>query len=269
MKLYDQRVSKNVSVSSAAFFANFIYVIIGMIFCFLEQFINPTGESYDVIFGIIEFIVVTVYWITINIIYFSRPGRTKSGTTITYLVFTNLPIIVFTVATIIIMVYFPTTEFQYSWNLLTWVVAPTLFWYLPFSYAYYSFGFYINLPTFLAIILVYIILLQIIGILCGYAWISRVQEKEAAKKRQRERLRQRRNLRPVTLERQEHEAEITVVTEPNINNKMYTGTNPFSGTKTDEKVAVSENLEVVERKNIDETDSKIVKVDTKSIEKNN
>lgn len=198
MKIYNQRISRTFSASTAALIAVIFYIIIAVALNLIQSVIDPTGDTYNEAFGIIQLIIVTLYWIGINYYFFSRPGRTGVGAIVTYLVFTILPIALFTIASICIVEFYPTTDFILSWNLLTWVISPTIFWYLPYSYIYYAFGYSFSLTVFMGVILIYNIAMIFIGIILGLARYSYASEKKAIPKRkQKKRISQN---EPVTIE---------------------------------------------------------------------
>lgn len=187
MKLYNLKVSRSLSISTAALIAIIFYLILVVILNLLQSVIDPTGEAYNEIYSIVELVIISIYWIAINFFFFSRPGRTGASSIIFYLLFLMLPIICFTVATVSVVEFYPTTDFIPSWNLMTWLVAPTLFWYLPYSYIYFVLNYSVSISIFLGIILVYNLSIICIGIVLGLARRSYVVDKVISKRKEKER----------------------------------------------------------------------------------
>ncbi len=180
MKIYNRRISRSIGISTAALLSIIFYIAIVIVLNLSQNMIDPTGESYSEIYGIAQLILVSLYWILINYFYFSRPGKTGFGTILIYLLFMLLPIIAFSIATLVLINLYPTSDFVMSWNLMTWIVSPTLFWYLPYSYIYFVFGYSISISIFIGICLVFNIFVISLGIILGLIRRSYVQEKAAA-----------------------------------------------------------------------------------------
>lgn len=274
MKIYNLRVSKKLRATTAAFFAVILYLLIVIVLNLLQSLIDPSGEEYNLVYGVIQFLVATVYWVIYNYLIFSREGKTSIGAIITYLVFNLFPIIVFTIATAVIVYFYPTTEFTLSWNLLTWIIAPTIFWFLPYSYIYYTFGYYINIPIYMGLMLIYIVLVEIIGIILGLARRAHIKEKEEEYKKQRERSRQMRKNPQIAFESvQNEEAPPTSViiqpTEELENQKLFTGTNPFSVLEDEENLIFTEAFEPMDEEIIDKAhnETEIVNIEVDSLSK--
>ena len=183
MKIYNLRISRSIGISTAALLSVIFYLSIIIVLNLSQNVIDPTGENYSTVFGIAQLVIVTLYWVLINYFYFSRPGKSGFGTILVYLLFMLFPIICFSVATIVLQTYYPITDFILSWNLMTWVIGPTLFWYLPYSYIYYVFGYNISMSLFIIICLAYNICIIGIGIILGLIRRSYVVEKNEALKR--------------------------------------------------------------------------------------
>lgn len=252
MKIYDLKVSNKLSVSTAALFGVLIYLFIVIVLNIIQSFVDPTNEGYNLVYGVIQFLIATLYWIVYNYLIFSRPGQTSFSSAITYLVFTLLPISVFTLASSIMIYFYPTTDFTLSWNILSWIIAPAMFWYLPYSYIFYAFGYYINVPIFMGLMLAYVFLIEIIGIVLGLARRAHVTELEEAVKRQRERSRQMRKNPKLAFEsiKNEEEPPTSAIITPTVemeNEKLFTGTNPFREVDED-KIIYTEAFQKVDSK---------------------
>ncbi len=197
MKFYECKISKSLSMTMGIFLSFTLYLIIVIFLSLLTTYINPSGEAYNSAFGIAQFIGITLYWILINYFFFSAKGETSPKCTILYIVLNSLPIFIFTVATIVLTMYYPSTDFFVSWNLLTWIVGPTLFWYIPYSYLYIAFQAYLTVPMFIAFAFVYQTVIQVMGIVLGLARRSYASEKlkKKAKKEPKRRIHTRRTAR--------------------------------------------------------------------------
>ncbi len=181
MKIYNQRVARSISVSTAGLVAVIFYLLLTLVLNLVQNILNPTGEEFNQIYAMIQLGIISAYWIILNFFYFSRPGKSRASTVIIYTLYTLLPIILFAIGSVVVIEFYPTTEFILSWNLMTWLIGPTLFWFLPYSYIYYSFGFSIPITWFMGIILAYILVIFLMGIILGL--IARSYSAEKATKR--------------------------------------------------------------------------------------
>lgn len=184
MKLYDQKISKHLSAVGGSLLTVCLYLLLTGILHTVLFAIDGEDSAYNTVFGIVSFILATLYWLVIGYVLFGRPGSTGRRPAMSYVFFCMLPIVVFTGVTLLAMYVFPTRDFLPSWNMMTWIVAPTLFWYLPFSYLYYMLGYYLSFPLFMGITLLIIAGVLTIGVILGMARRVRLAEHEEAVRRQ-------------------------------------------------------------------------------------
>lgn len=188
MKIYELKLSRKFRVVSSALMSIAGYLLLVMILNGIQGLLSTDG--YNAVFGIAQIIIVTLYWILLNWALTKNTGGTKGmRAQYAYLFMTLIPIIIFTVITMLLVYAFPTTNFTASWNGLTFAGAPTLYWFLPYGYLYYMVGHFIPIGLFLAICIVYNFAVETIGIILGLTQRTRMEEHEQMIRRQKDRMR--------------------------------------------------------------------------------
>ena len=181
MKQINYRNRRKINPINRALMANFTYILMILIFkgIFDASGMGNAG-SYNMVFGGIEFAVMSVFLIVFNWISFKDTSIDSNKTYSRFLIHELIPIVVMTILTIAVTYLMNSQSFSAQWNVATFVIAPTLFYYLPYGFLY-NFLSMLPLAAFMGICLVYMILLQFIGFLMGSK--SRAYAKEREQKR--------------------------------------------------------------------------------------
>ncbi|SDX85694.1 hypothetical protein [Eubacterium barkeri] len=193
MKQENYRNRRKINAINTALAANFSYIVIVLIFkgIFDALGLGNTG-SYHLIFGGIEFVVVSVFLIAFNWVSFKDASLESNGTYGRFLLLEMIPIGMMTLVTIVLTYVGTNGSFNADWNVATFIVAPTLFWYLPFGIIF-NFASMIPLAAFMAICLVYMIGLQFIGFAIGGKSRAFAKEREQKRLVQERQIMQRQN----------------------------------------------------------------------------
>ncbi len=173
----DYRIKKRIGAFEAALLGNVLYILGVLIFKVLLDWIGTPGQ-YNVILGAVEFGTMSAFWIVFNWLMYRNVADGKKGGFGRYIFYTCLPIFIFTIGSLVIMVLFPGQGFSSTWNQFSFVIAPTLFWYLPFGLVYHFVGSLVPMAAYFAICLVWVILLQGIGIALGSKRRAKMHERE-------------------------------------------------------------------------------------------
>ncbi|MDO4287642.1 MAG: hypothetical protein Q4C55_00500 [Eubacterium sp.] len=171
------RIKKRIGAFESALLGNVLYILGALIFKVALDIIGTAG-GYNLIFGAVEFGVMSLFWVIFNWLMFRNVADGKKGGYGRYIFYACLPIILFTAGSLVVMYAFPGQGFSATWNQFSFVVAPTLFWYLPFGLIYHFIGSYLPVAAFFGISLVWVILLQSVGIALGAKRRAKMHERE-------------------------------------------------------------------------------------------
>lgn len=160
------RLKRRMTPIESALAANLFYIIIVLIFKKLTD-LTASGDSYNYFLGAVELIVTAVFWIGYNWVIFRRASHKKQGSYAGYIILTMLPIFVASVMMTLAIYLMPGTTFGRAWNEFTFLVAPTVFWYMPFGILYAFIGKSLPMIVFVFICFILVIVFQIIGIAIG------------------------------------------------------------------------------------------------------
>ena len=193
MKQENYRNRRKINAINTALAANFSYIVIVLIFKGIFDALGlGNAGSYNLIFGGIEFVVVSVFLIAFNWVSFKDASLESNGTYGRFLLLEMIPIGMMTLATIVLTYVGTNGSFNADWNVATFIVAPTLFWYLPFGIIF-NFASMIPLAAFMAICLVYMVGLQFIGFAIGGKSRAFAKEREQKRLVQERQIMQRQN----------------------------------------------------------------------------
>lgn len=171
------RIKKRMGAFESALLGNVLYILGVLIFKVILDLIGTAG-GYNMIFGAVEFSVMSLFWVAFNWLMFRNVADGKKGGYARYIFYSCLPIIIFTIGTAVIMYGFPGQGFSATWNQFSFVVAPTLFWYLPFGLIYHFLGGILPMAAYFGIYLLWVIVLQAIGIAAGAGRRAKMHERE-------------------------------------------------------------------------------------------
>ena len=160
-------LKRRLTPMGAALLGNFIYLIVCVI---MQQILKPSnmaGNDYNIIIGIIEFAVVVGFWVLFYYLTFRRHISAHGSPYWQYILFSILPIFLITVAGGILLYLFPVNDFASIWNEFSFLMAPMLFYYIPFGLLFKVIGSSIPFMAFLGICLVIMMLAQVLGIALG------------------------------------------------------------------------------------------------------
>lgn len=188
MNFLDTKLTKRMSIFNAALFVNIGYLIVVLILKGIQGLVTSDGV-YSTVFGITEFVVAAIYWIGFNWILFRKADVSDYSRKAIYIIMNLLPAIIFTLLTIFIMYVTPGYDFSTAWNQFTFVIAPTLFWYLPYGYLFYATGMMLPIAAMMIICLLFAGVMQFIGVMIGSSTYAHEQERlRQAKLEQQKRL---------------------------------------------------------------------------------
>lgn len=166
MNQNNYHIKKRMSPIETALIGNLIYVVLVLIFKGILDLMGNDG-NYGIVFGAVEFVLTAAYWIGLNWFLFRNPASHQDGSYGRYVLFSLLPILVFTIISSVVIYTAPGTEFTSAWNQFTFLVAPTIFWYLPFGIIYNFIGSYLPIVAYFGLCLLMVIIFQVIGISLG------------------------------------------------------------------------------------------------------
>lgn len=188
MNFLDTKLTKRITIFNAALFCNLGYLLVVLILKGIQGLVTSDG-TYSTIYGIIEFVVAALYWIGFNWILFRKADVSDYSRKAIYIIMNLLPAIIFTLITIFIMYVTPGYDFSTAWNQFTFVVAPTLFWYIPYGYLFYATGMMLPIAAMMIICLLFAGVMQFLGVLIGSSSYAHEQERlRQAKLEQQKRL---------------------------------------------------------------------------------
>ena len=165
MKQTNFRAKRKRSALTNALIANFLNILIIAVFKLIINVIGP--GHYNVPFGIIQLLLITAFWVGFNYYQFKDAGQESPGDYAFYLLMCMIPTLFFTLLSIIVSSINVGGSFSSTWNLLTFVVAPALYLYIPYGIIYRLIGNSLPLVVFMLICIVYICAVQFIGYLIG------------------------------------------------------------------------------------------------------
>jgi len=125
----------------------------------------PIGGTVNLIYNLVALGIALLFWM----LYFAYVTRNiidkRHGGFFKYIFLTNLPILLFIGFTTFLTYYMDVQGFSANWNAFNFVVAPTLFWFLPFGAVTYVWDTLpIPLWAYPYIALLVIVLFQSLGI---------------------------------------------------------------------------------------------------------
>lgn len=183
MNQNNYHIKKRMSPIETALLGNLIYIVLVLILKNVLDLIGNDG-NYKLWFGAIELVITAGYWIILNWFLFRNPASHQDGSYAKYIFFSLLPILVFTIIATVVIYTAPGTNFTSAWNEFTFLVAPTIFWFLPYGLIYHFIGSALPIVVYFGICLVLVVIFQSIGIAMGSG--RRRKLRERAEKRERE-----------------------------------------------------------------------------------
>nr|NLN97268.1 hypothetical protein [Eubacteriaceae bacterium] len=149
---------------AAALLGNVLYILLVLGIKEVGKFF-PIGGTVNLIYNLVAMGIALLFWM----LYFAYITRNiidkRHGGFFKYIFLTNLPIFIFVGVTTFLTYYSDVQGFSANWNAFNFVVAPSLFWFLPFGAVTYVWD-TISLPLwvypYLALLL--ILLFQSLGI---------------------------------------------------------------------------------------------------------
>jgi len=160
-------LKRRLTPMGAALLGNFIYLVLCVI---MQQILKPSnmaGNDYNVIIGVIELVVGVGFWIGFYYFTFRQHISAHGSPYWQYIFFSVLPIFLITLAGIILLYLFPVNDFSSIWNEFSFLMAPMIFYYIPFGLLFKIVGTSIPFGLFLGICLVLMMLAQVLGIALG------------------------------------------------------------------------------------------------------
>ncbi|MEG0377788.1 MAG: hypothetical protein RR614_04840 [Eubacterium sp.] len=170
-------IRKRMGYIEAALLGNLIYIVLVLLFKKIFDMMGNTG-NYNIILGTVFFVVISAYLIGFNWFVFRNTTEKKGGYYNKYIACAMLPIFVLTLAACTVITVMPGDGFGTIWSQFAFLVAPMLFWYLPFGLVFHFIGNFLPIIVFFIICFAYIIILQMIGIALGAANRTRLRERE-------------------------------------------------------------------------------------------
>lgn len=166
---------KRISAIQGSLVSILLYLILVLLLNTVQRNIPTAGQMAV---EAISLALACIYWVAAYYIIFRNPGEEGQEKPIKYIVLTLLPIGFFTLASAFI-VHFAGGDFSQSWNSFSFVVAPTLFWYLPFGLIYSLLaGTALPFFVFCPLMLVVMIGLQLLGYALGNARRKKIVRQE-------------------------------------------------------------------------------------------
>ena len=187
MNLSTTRLTKRLKIFDTALFCNIFYLLLVLIFKGIQGLLGSNG-TYNLIYGVIEFVVVTFYWVGFNWMIFRKSGTKSQKVRITYILINMAPAIIFTLISILIIYVFPGYDFTTAWTQFSFAISPTLFWYLPYGYLYFAFGAAMPIGLFMVLCLVYAFGAQVVGVMIGASQQLHEEEHQKEVQRQKQRI---------------------------------------------------------------------------------
>ena len=160
-------LKRRLTPMGAALLGNFIYLVLCVV---MQQILKPStmaGNDYNVIVGSIELVVGVGFWIGFYYFTFRQHISAHGSPYWQYIFFSVLPIFLITLAGIILLYVFPVNDFSSIWNEFSFLMAPMIFYYIPFGLLFKIVGSSIPFGLFLGICLVMMMLAQVLGIVLG------------------------------------------------------------------------------------------------------
>lgn len=160
-------LKRRLTPMGAALLGNFIYLVLCVIMQEVFQPSNMAGNDYNIIIGIVELVVAVGFWIVFYYLTFRRHISAHGSPYWQYIFFSVLPIFLITLAGGILLYFFPVNDFSSIWNEFSFLMAPMIFYYIPFGLLFKIFGSSIPIILFLGICLILMMLAQVLGIALG------------------------------------------------------------------------------------------------------
>lgn len=187
MNQNNYHIKKRMSPIETALLGNLIYIVLVLILKNVLDLIGNDG-NYKLWFGAIELVIMAGYWIFLNWFLFRNPASHQDGSYAKYIFFSLLPILVFTIVSTIVIYAAPGTNFTSAWNEFTFLVAPTIFWYLPYGLIYHFIGSAIPIVVYFVICLILVIVFQGIGIAMGSGRRKKLRERAERREKEKEQI---------------------------------------------------------------------------------
>lgn len=187
MNQNNYHIKKRMSPIETALLGNLIYIVLVLILKNVLDLIGNDG-NYKLWFGAIELVITAGYWIILNWFLFRNPASHQDGSYAKYIFFSLLPILVFTIVSTIVIYAAPGTNFTSAWNEFTFLVAPTIFWYLPYGLIYHFIGSAIPIVVYFIICLILVIVFQGIGIAMGSGRRKKLRERAERREKEKEQI---------------------------------------------------------------------------------
>lgn len=176
------RNKKRMGAIQAALLSNLFYLVLGLLLNTAQGFVmqlSGGNSNATMVMQGVSLVLAVAFWIVCFWFAFRNLGEKIQEPLIKYIVLTMLPIVLFTVASSLI-IHFAGGGFSQAWNSFAFVIAPTLFWYLPFGLVYTLVPSPVPITVFFALILILIVVFQLLGYGAGQGRRKRLKEEEKA-----------------------------------------------------------------------------------------
>ncbi len=172
------RLKRRMSPIESALAANLIYIILVLIFKVINDGLAGMSDTvqYNYVLGGVELAVAVVFWIGYNWYIFRQASPKKQGSYAGYIFLTMLPIMVLTIAMILVVYLVPGNSFTTAWNQFSFLVAPTVFWYMPFGLLYATVGQMLPIAVFMLMCFILVVAFQVVGIAVGSSQRRKMRE---------------------------------------------------------------------------------------------
>lgn len=255
MKQENYRNKRKINRLTTALLGIFFYILLVLLLKSFQNLFVP-GSTAMVIFTMVEMIIVSLYLVGYTWYNFNNASLEDHKSFWKYILFIMIPITVMTLLTIIISYVGGESGFNGVWNSVTFIIAPTLFLYIPFGFIY-SFMSMLPLGIFMVLCLFYMVAMQYIGYVLGAPSrkfakereIRRMEQDQLVMRKQDEMARQASKARAVQEEiRQKQQQHHVIVDErdplKDIENTPVVQTEAFS-IITDDMVADAERRQKI------------------------
>lgn len=165
MKKETYRDKRKVNIKTSALLGIFLYIVAVLFFDMILGWID-TSQGYPYFFGLIELLVVSAGLLFFSWNLFKNASQETAGGFFKYLICQMLPLIVMTIIAIILTYKGTDGSFTSNWNVTSWIIAPTTFFYLPYGFLFKIID-VIPFTLFMPICLIYMGLLQYAGFALG------------------------------------------------------------------------------------------------------
>ena len=165
MKQENYRNKRKINRLTTALVGIFFYILLTLILKTVQNLFTPGGTLMG-LFSLVEFVLVSAFMVAYTWYNFRNASLENSKSFWKYILFVMIPIAVMTLLTIMIMYVGSGASFNKIWNAVTFIIAPTLFLYIPFGFIY-DFLSVIPLAVFMIVCLIYMVGLQYAGYILG------------------------------------------------------------------------------------------------------